>query len=376
MTTSDQLDQFRSLFNPNRVYTSAEVYRAASNEGVNHTLVREGLLVDCNKVSRGRWQFKNNQTDSAVVDPPKCTVENVAVDKDPFRFVPPVDKKFTPFGNATILKKVIKSREFLPVYIHGMSGNGKTYSIEQVCARLNRNVIRFQISPETTEADLLGGFRLINGETVYQKGPVVEAMEMGAILLLDELDRGTTNSLLALQSVLEGNPVLLKKTNEVITPRRGFNVIATANTAGSGDNDGRYIGAQILDDAFLERFAITFEQDFPTQAVELRILNHHAEEYGIPSNGLTDKLAAWANIIRVTFRDGGIESVISTRRLCHILKVYSIMGNRLNCINMCITKYDADTREAFLSLYEKLDAEAAEVDGTLETPEVPSLQPE
>jgi MoxR-like ATPase len=227
--------------------------------------------------------------------------------------------------------------------------------IEQACAKLKREYVRVQISPETDEDDLIGGFRLIKGETVFQKGPVIKAMEAGAILMIDEIDRGT-NKVMCLQGVLEGKPVLIKKTGEVIIPREGFNVIATANTKGKGSEDGRYSAAGIIDDAFLERFTITLEQTFPTIKTEEKIVMKHMKKFEKIDEEFAKLLVGWADAIRKTFYDEGIDEVISTRRLCHIVQTYSIFNKRDKAIALCVNRFDEDTKAAFTDLYEKVDA--------------------
>ena len=266
-----------------------------------------------------------------------------------------VDETFVPWGSFKDITKVIKSEMFYPIYISGMSGNGKTFMVEQSCAKLNREFIRVQINPETDEDDLLGGFRLIDGETVFAKGPVLKAMENGAILLLDEIDRAT-NKIMCLQGILEGKPVLVKKTGETITPQAGFNVIATANTKGKGSDDGRFTAASIIDEAFLERFTISIDQKFPSKKVETKIVMKHMSKFNKIDEGFADKLTTWADIIRKTFDDDGVDEVISTRRLCHIVQSYAIFNNRLKAIDLCISRFDDDTKEAFLDLYTKVDS--------------------
>lgn len=265
------------------------------------------------------------------------------------------DETFVPWGSFSDVVKILKSEMFYPVYISGLSGNGKTFMVEQAAAKLNREFIRVQINPETDEDDLLGGFRLINGETVFSKGPVIKAMERGAILLLDEIDRAT-NKIMCLQGILEGKPVLVKKTGEVISPAPGFNVIATANTKGKGSEDGRFTAASIIDDAFLERFTVAIDQPFPSTAVEKKIIAKHMEKFGKTDVEFAEKLVTWADIIRKTFYDDGVEEVISTRRLCHIVQTYSIFNDKMKSIDLCIARFDDDTKEAFLDLYSKVDS--------------------
>ena len=279
-------------------------------------------------------------------------VESVSNDEV---FVPDYDETFVPWGNFTEIVKVLKSGMFYPTFVSGLSGNGKTFQIEQACAKLNREYVRVQISPETDEDDLIGGFRLIKGETVFQKGPVIKAMEAGAVLMIDEIDRGT-NKIMCLQGVLEGKPVLIKKTGEVIIPKDGFNIIATANTKGKGSEDGRYSGASVIDDAFLERFTITLEQTFPTMATEEKIVIKHMLKYENVDLEFATLLVGWADAIRKTFYDEGIDEVISTRRLCHIVQTFSIFGKRDKAIALCVNRFDDDTKTAFIDLYEKVDA--------------------
>ena len=293
------------------------------------------------------------------------------------------DKTFVPWGNYHDIVKIIKSGMFYPTYISGLSGNGKTFMVEQACAKLGKEFIRVQINPETDEDDLLGGFRLINGETVFAKGPVLKAMENGAILLLDEIDRAT-NKIMCLQGILEGKPVLVKKTGEVIKPADGFNVIATANTKGKGSDDGRFTAASIIDEAFLERFTVSVDQKFPSINIEKKILLKHMEKY-IPSNAtvatedftadeLAQNLVTWADVIRRTFYDDGIDEVISTRRLCHIIQTYAIFGKVDKAIDLCISRFDEDTKAAFLDLYTKVVAEDPAIMGAPETEEVNDVE--
>ncbi len=265
------------------------------------------------------------------------------------------DPTFVPWGPFKDITQILKSEMFYPTYISGLSGNGKTFMVEQSCAKLNREFIRVQINPETDEDDLIGGFRLINGETVFAKGPVLKAMENGAVLLLDEIDRAT-NKIMCLQSILEGKPVVVKKTGETITPQPGFNVIATANTKGKGSDDGRFTAASIIDEAFLERFTISIDQQFPSPRVEQKIVMKHMAKFDAIDGDFAENLVAWADIIRKTFYDDGVDEVISTRRLCHIVQTNSIFNDRMKAIDLCIARFDDDTKEAFLDLYSKVDA--------------------
>lgn len=270
-------------------------------------------------------------------------------------YVPEKDQHFVRWGNYKDIEAIVKSRMFYPSYITGLSGNGKTMMVEQACAKLGREYVRVQITPETDEDDLIGGFRLVNGDTVFSKGPVIRAMEAGAVLLVDEIDRGS-NKMMALQGILEGKPVVIKKTGEVIKPQPGFNIIATANTKGQGSEDGRFVAATIIDDAFLERFIITMEQPYPTLATERKIVNKHMEKFGVNDSDFTETLVTWAETIRKTYEDEGIDETISTRRICHIVQTYSIFSDKSKAIRLCVNRFDEDTRDAFLDLYSKVDA--------------------
>ena len=270
--------------------------------------------------------------------------------------VPSKDDNYVPFGNFTDVKKIIQSGIFYPTFITGLSGNGKTFSVEQACAALNRELIRVNITIETDEDDLIGGFRLVNGETVWHNGPVINALERGAILLLDEVDLAS-NKILCLQSILEGKGVYLKKTGRYVEPAKGFNVIATANTKGKGSDDGRFIGTNVLNEAFLERFALTFEQEYPTPATETKILLRVAASVGKHDEEFCTNLSNWADIIRKTFKDGGIDEVISTRRLVHIIRAYAIWGDRMKAIKVCVNRFDDETKQSFIELYDKIDAD-------------------
>lgn len=312
------------------------------------------------KVGRGKWNLEQTvqdleETYNSPAANPVAIMDNVKQN-----LVPEKDSIFIPFGNFTDVKKVVQSGIFYPVFITGLSGNGKTFSIEQSCAQLKRELIRVNITIETDSDDLLGGFRLVNGETVWHNGPVVEAMERGAILLLDEIDLAS-NKIMCLQSVLEGKGVFLKKIGKHVVPKAGFNVIATANTKGKGSDDGRFIGTNVLNEAFLERFPITFEQEYPTISVETKILTKVAESLKIPMIGehtdFIKHLCTWSEIIRKTFNDGGIDEVISTRRLVHIIKAYSIFGKKDKALKVCLNRFDDETKSTFVELYDKIDAE-------------------
>ena len=282
-------------------------------------------------------------------------VNLVATNMEKQNLIPGKFDGFVPWGNFGLIEKVVKSGMFYPIFITGLSGNGKTLMVEQVCAKLNKELIRVNITIETDEDDLLGGFRLVNGETKFVPGPVIEAMERGCTLLLDECDLGS-NKLLALQPVLEGKGVYLKKINKWVTPKDGFNVMATANTKGKGSDDGRFIGTNILNEAFLERFAVTMEQPYATVATETKIIKNAMKKYGAEDEGFAKNLVTWADVIRKTFYDGGVDEVISTRRLDHIVKAFAIFGDKMQAIELCVARFDEDTKVSFIDLYTKIDA--------------------
>ena len=277
--------------------------------------------------------------------------------------IPDKFPNFVPFGHFKDVKSILESRMFYPLFVTGLSGNGKTMMVEQVCARSKREMFRVNITIETDEDDLLGGFRLHEGETVWFDGPVVEAMRRGAVLLLDEVDLAS-NKIMCLQPVLEGKPILLKKINEIVKPAPGFTIVATANTKGQGDDAGRFIGTNILNEAFLERFPITLDQEYPTAATERKILNKELESAGRPDEDFAKKLVDWADVIRKTFYEGGCDDIITTRRLTHITKAYGIFGDRNKAVTCCLNRFDVETKESFLDLYSKVDEnlESAEVE--------------
>jgi MoxR-like ATPase len=271
--------------------------------------------------------------------------------------VPKKDPVFVPFGNYTDIKSIIKSNKFYPVFVTGLSGNGKTMSILQACAENKKECIRVNVTIETDEDDLLGGYRLKDGQTVWQNGPVIEAMERGALLLLDEIDLAS-NKIMCLQPILEGSGVFVKKINKFVKPKEGFNVIATANTKGQGSEDGKFIGTNILNEAFLERFPVTFEQKYPNAKTEEKILNNTLQASGKKDTDYVSKLVTWADVIRKTYFDGGVDEIISTRRLVHIVQAYAIFKNKLKAIEMCTNRFDEDTKTSFVDLYTKVDAGA------------------
>jgi hypothetical protein len=306
------------------------------------------------KVGRGKWNLEVTQEKVQEIE---RSFHNVAVlPEHQQNLIPDKDDTFVKFGNFNDIKKIIQSRLFYPTFITGLSGNGKTLSVEQACSQLKRELIRVNITIETDEDDLIGGFRLVNGETAWHNGPVIEALERGAVLLLDEIDLAS-NKILCLQSVLEGKGVFLKKIGKFVQPAPGFNVVATANTKGKGSDDGRFIGTNVLNEAFLERFPVTFEQEYPSVANEIKILDKVAKTLGVDDSNFCKRLADWADIIRKTFYDGGIEEIISTRRLVHIIRAYSIFQDKAKSIQVCVNRFDDETKQAFLELYDKVDAD-------------------
>ena len=271
--------------------------------------------------------------------------------------VPKKDPVFVSFGNYPDVKSIIKSKMFYPVFITGLSGNGKTMGVTQACAENKRELIRVNITIETDEDDLLGGYRLKDGQTVWQNGPVIEAMERGAVLLLDEIDLAS-NKIMCLQPILEGSGIFVKKINRFVKPANGFNVVATANTKGQGSDDGKFIGTNVLNEAFLERFPITFEQSYPKPSVEEKILVATLKAAGKADKDFCKKLVTWADVIRKTYFDGGVDEIISTRRLVHIIQAYAIFGKKMKAVEVCTNRFDNDTKNSFIELYTKVDAGA------------------
>ena len=312
------------------------------------------------KTGIGKWNLtiaekleKNYQNKTAnkttivdSFDPAYLAAKDLVPDKDP---------NYVPFGNFTDLKKIIKSKVFYPTFITGLSGNGKTFGVEQACSQLGRDLIRVNITVETDEDDLIGGFRLVDGNTVWHNGPVLEALQRGAVLLLDELDLAS-NKILCLQSILEGNGVFIKKIGKQVYPEKGFTVVATANTKGKGSDDGRFVGTNVLNEAFLERFPLTFEQEYPSIKIEQKLLHNYCSELNCCDDEYIENLGTWAEIIRKTFKEGGVDEVISTRRLVHIIRAFAIFKDRLKAIKLCLNRFDDETKAAFLELYSKIDA--------------------
>ena len=311
---------------------------------------------------------KSIPTPAPVVAEPvaqEAVMNLIATNMEIQNLVPSAFEGFVPWGHFATIKKIVESGMFYPVFVTGLSGNGKTLMIEQIPAKLKKELIRVNITIETDEDDLLGGFRLINGETKFVPGPVIEAMERGCTLLLDECDLGS-NKLLALQPVLEGKGVYLKKVNKWITPKEGFNVMATANTKGKGSEDGRFIGTNILNEAFLERFAITIEQPYANAATEKKIILGSMQKYNKVDEEFATNLVTWAEVIRKTFFEGGVDELISTRRLDHIAKAYAIFDDKMKSIELCVSRFDEDTKESFIDLYTKIDAGVDPLDESTE----------
>jgi len=351
------VDAAAEMFGDGSVLTKSQTKEAALKAGVPYpTWFRKNCSVGYN-------EYKLPSEGGSAVVPVIAAVENtepafvnlVATNMEKQNLVPALFEGFVAWGNFSKIEKVVKSGMFYPIFVTGLSGNGKTLMIEQVHAKMKKELIRVNITIETDEDDLLGGFRLVNGETKFVPGPVIEAMERGCTLLLDECDLGS-NKLLALQPVLEGNGVYLKKVNRWIKPQKGFNVMATANTKGKGSEDGRFIGTNILNEAFLERFAVTMEQPYATAAIEKKIVVNSMKKCGEVDEEFATNLVSWAEVIRKTFYDGGVDEVISTRRLDHIVKAYAIFGDKMEAIELCVSRFDQDCKESFMDLYTKIDA--------------------
>lgn len=355
------LDAVREVLGDKNILTRAEIDQVVNEKSVKYPF----WLVTKSQYRTGRGEYtlpgnESNKPPNVVIEEPMAAMVQVLHLRQPKLIdesessVPAKYPDYVPFGFYKDLTNIIKSKMFYPVFITGLSGNGKTLMVEQVCATLNRECIRVNISIETDESDLLGGPTLVNGNVVNRDGPVLTAMKKGAVLLIDEVDRGS-NKLMCLQGILEGKPYFNKKSGEMVYPTPGFTVIATANTKGRGSEEGRYL-SQILDDAFLERFPITVEQEYPDTKTEKKILNPLIED-----TEFVDNLVKWADVVRQSFDQGATDEIISTRRLVHIAKAYTIFGDRMKAIELCVNRFDTETKLAFLDLYSKVDAKVDEM---------------
>ena len=369
MNTLNELQtaQVEALY---KKYGRTEISRSEINDFVKSGEISNPswLKSDKYKVSRGVYSlpiagndFSPTLTDVPLVpeEPKEPVVAKAAfvVSSLIGNIVPDKDPVFVPWGYFKDIKKIVSSKAFYPIFVTGLSGNGKTMNVSQACAAANRECIRVNVTIETDEDDLLGGYRLQDGQTVWQDGPVIEAMKRGALLLLDEIDLAS-NKIMCLQPILEGNGVFLKKINQFVKPAKGFNVIATANTKGQGSDDGKFIGTNILNEAFLERFPITIEQAYPTNKIEEKILLNVMSDKKLTSavdNEFAKSLVTWADIIRKTYYEGGVDELISTRRLVHIVEAFSIFKSKMKAIEMCTNRFDLDTKTSFLDLYTKID---------------------
>ena len=350
------VDAATEMFGEGAIMTKAQTKEAAAKANLPYpSWFRKKCSVGYNAYKLPSEGAVVEATTTATTGEENAVVNLLASNMEKQNLIPAAFEGFVAWGNFSKIEKVVKSGLFYPIFVTGLSGNGKTLMIEQVHAKMKKELIRVNITIETDEDDLLGGFRLVNGETKFVPGPVIEAMERGCTLLLDECDLGS-NKLLALQPVLEGKGVFLKKINKWIIPKDGFNVMATANTKGKGSEDGRFIGTNILNEAFLERFAITMEQPYATAATEKKIVVNSMKKYGEVDEGFATNLITWAEVIRKTFYDGGVDEVISPRRLDHIVKAFAIFGNKMEAIELCVARFDDDTKESFLDLYTKIDA--------------------
>jgi hypothetical protein len=347
-------------------YKKDTVTRAEINALVKKKVIKNPswLKSDKYKVDRGVYTLNvDSMDDSTSVDTTDTKISNdtkaaYIVSSLTDNVVPAKDTDFVNFGNYADIKNIVKSKKFYPVFITGLSGNGKTLAVTQACAESKREMIRCNITIETDEDDLLGGYRLKDGQTVWQNGPVIEAMERGAILLLDEIDLAS-NKIMCLQPILEGSGVYVKKINKFVKPKLGFNVIATANTKGQGSDDGKFIGTNVLNEAFLERFPVTFEQQYPSAKIEEKIVAQKLASAGKRDQKFAHNLVTWADVIRKTYIDGGCDEIISTRRLVHIAEAYGIFKNKMKAISVCTNRFDEDTKSSFTDLYTKVDSGAS-----------------
>ena len=365
------IDSATDLFGAGSILTNKQVEDASYSASIP----KAGWFKNQFKVGYNKFKLPNGESAPTTIlnttteNTESTTVSLIATNMEKQNLVPSPFVGFVPWGHFKDIKMIVKSGMFYPIFVTGLSGNGKTLMIEQVHADMNKELIRVNITIETDEDDLLGGFRLVNGETKFVPGPVIEAMERGCTLLLDECDLGS-NKLMCLQPVLEGKGVYLKKVNKWITPKDGFNVMATANTKGKGSEDGRFIGTNILSEAFLERFAVTFEQPYAAASVEKKIVLGSMIKYGAIDDDFATNLVTWSEVIRKTFYDGGVDELISTRRLDHIVKAFAIFKDKMKSIEMCVARFDDDTKESFMDLYTKIDAGVNPLEEVVDIPTV------
>ena len=377
----------------NEVFTAKQANAMSEELGFSKSGTKEGIYINClqpNTVSRGKYQFSENHSFDVKVEKPtkeavkkevkKSIQKDMDIINEPVvaptqdsqpavlqmaklkssivNLVPKKDPQYVAWGHFKDIKTILESKIFYPIFVTGLSGNGKTSMIREVCAKLKRDMVRVNITVETDEDDLLGGFRLVNGETVWQDGPLVVAMKTGAVALIDEVDLAS-HKIMCLQPIMEGQPIYLKKINEVVYPADGFNIVATANTKGKGSSDGRFMGTNILNEAFLDRFAATFYQEYPTVQSETKILKKQFALKEMSEDDFVDKLVKWADVIRRSFKEGAVDEIITTRRLIDIVKTHSIFNNKMKAITLCLERFDDETKESFADLYTKVDAGAS-----------------
>ena len=404
------------------VFTAKQANAMSAELGFSKSGAKEGIYSTClqpNTVSRGKYAFAENHSFDVKVEKPtkeavkkevkktikkdwdiisekevlvnefdnssSSTIEEKEVATVEFKvktatntvvnLVPKKDPQYVAWGHFKDIKTILESRMFYPVFVTGLSGNGKTSMIREVCAKLKRDMVRVNITVETDEDDLLGGFRLVNGETVWQDGPLVVAMKTGAVALIDEVDLAS-HKIMCLQPIMEGQPIYLKKINEVVYPAAGFNIVATANTKGKGSSDGRFMGTNILNEAFLDRFSATFYQEYPSTSFEEKILKKQFAKYEISEDDFVSKLVKWADVIRRSFKEGAVDDIVTTRRLIDITKTFSIFNNKMKAITLCLERFDDETRDSFADLYTKVDAGASFEDITNELPAEDEIETE
>ena len=404
------------------VFTAKQANAMSAELGFSKSGTKEKIYLTClqpNTVSRGKYAFAENHSFDVKVEKPtkeavkkevkktikkdwdiisekevlvnefdnssSSTIEEMGVATVEFKvktatntvmnLVPKKDPQYVAWGHFKDIKTILESRMFYPVFVTGLSGNGKTSMIREVCAKLKRDMVRVNITVETDEDDLLGGFRLVNGETVWQDGPLVVAMKTGAVALIDEVDLAS-HKIMCLQPIMEGQPIYLKKINEVVYPAAGFNIVATANTKGKGSSDGRFMGTNILNEAFLDRFSATFYQEYPSTSFEEKILKKQFAMYEISEDDFVSKLVKWADVIRRSFKEGAVDDIVTTRRLIDITKTFSIFNNKMKAITLCLERFDDETRDSFADLYTKVDAGASFEDITNELPAEDEIETE
>ena len=366
----------RGIYSISALNSSGVVVSTPTNsEQTKQAVKRDMDIISSTDEVAEKWEEKAKRAKASFQKPKTITKVAESKPQVTLSLIPKKDPQYVTWGHFKDIKSILESKIFYPIFVTGLSGNGKTSMIREVCAKLKRDMIRVNITVETDEDDLLGGFRLIDGETVWQDGPLVVAMKQGAIALIDEVDLAS-HKIMCLQPIMEGQPIYLKKINEVVYPQPGFNIVATANTKGKGSEDGRFMGTNILNEAFLDRFSATFYQEYPSPSQEAKILKKQFAMHEIQEDTFVDNLVKWADVIRRSFKEGAVDEIITTRRLIDITKTFSIFKDKMKSVVLCLERFDDETRESFVDFYTKVDAGVSLDDLMNPAPEVEEVEEE